>query len=241
MTYRCTNHYKGEKCDCNEVNRDYLENFVLDLICERVLAPEMSKKLLEEFKDYQKEHDTEYKNRINSLIKEKGAISAQIENLYGYLDKGIASDGILHRISDKEQEKNRIELSISEMENHKPKEIDEGEFKKLIKTTKRLIKAKKLDELKRFISFYVSRIEIGKDDITVVLSFTQIVLLCGGDEENRTPVRKTFALAFSECICRFTFPYCSVWQQTLQLGSLCCVTENEAVLCSHLPLFDALF
>ena len=65
------------------------------------------------------------------------------------------------------------------MENHKPKEIDEGEFKKLIKTTKRLIKAKKLDELKRFISFYVSRIEIGKDDITVVLSFTEIVLLCG--------------------------------------------------------------
>ena len=133
---------------------------------------------------------TVYKNRINSLIKEKGAISAQIENLYGYLDKGIASDGIFHRISDKEQEKNRIELSISEMENHKPKEIDEGEFKKLIKTTKRLIKAKKLDELKRFISFYVSRIEIRKDDITVVLSFTQIVLLCGGDEENRTPVRK---------------------------------------------------
>ena len=206
VTYRCTNHNKGEKCDCKEVNRDYLENFVLDLICERVLAPEMSKKLLEEFKDYQKEHDTEYKNRINSLIKEKGAISAQIENLYGYLDKGIASDGILHRISDKEQEKNRIELSISEMENHKPKEIDEGEFKKLIKTTKRLIKAKKLDELKRFISFYVSRIEIGKDDITVVLSFTQIVLLCGGDEENRTPVRKPRPKAFSECSCCINIP-----------------------------------
>ena len=145
---------------------------------------------------------------INRLyIKEKGAISAQIENLYGYLDKGIASDGILHRISDKEQEKNRIELSISEMENHKPKEIDEGEFKKLIKTTKRLIKAKKLDELKRFISFYVSRIEIGKDDITVVLSFTQIVLLVGGGEENRTPVRKSLATAFYGCSYHFSLSF----------------------------------
>ena len=41
--------------------------------------------------------------------------------------------------------------------------------------------------------------KIRKDDITVVLSFTQIVLLCGGDEENRTPVRKPRPKDFSEC------------------------------------------
>lgn len=97
-------------------------------------------------------------------------------------------------------------MSIEELENNKPKEIDEVEFKKLIRKTKQLIKAKKPEELRRFISFYVSKIEIGKDDIKVVLSFRNIVLLLGGGEGSRTPVRKPLTMAFSECSLSFRIP-----------------------------------
>ena len=180
VTYRCTNHNKGEKCTCKEVNRDYLENFVLDLICEKILAPEMTKKLLADFKEYQKKNDTAYRDRIGNLISEKNEITKKLENLYIQLETGEATEWIRNRIIMREEEKKRIELSIEELKSAKPEVIDEAEFKKLINETKRLIKAKKLDELKRFITFYISRIEIGKDDITVVLSFTQIVLLGGG-------------------------------------------------------------
>ena len=92
------------------------------------------------------------------------------------------------------------------MENEKPKEIDETEFKQLIKKTRKLIKEKIIDELKRFISFYISRIEIGKDDITVILSFSNIVLLLGGGGGNRTRVRRPFLTTFSECSQFFPFP-----------------------------------
>ena len=112
VTYRCTNHNKGEKCTCKEVNRDYLENFVLDLICEKILAPEMTKKLLADFKEYQKKNDTAYRDRIGNLISEKNEITKKLENLYIQLETGEATEWIRNRIIMREEEKKRISRKI---------------------------------------------------------------------------------------------------------------------------------
>lgn len=154
-------------------------SYVLDVICECVLAPEMVKKRLDDFRKYQKSHDTEYRNRLNSLLTEKRTLEIEKENLLRAVERGIATEEILSRIVKKQSDIERVIVSIEELENNKPKEIDEVEFKKLIRKTKQLIKAKKPEELRRFISFYVPKIEIGKDDIKVVLSFRNIVLLLG--------------------------------------------------------------
>ena len=90
--------------------------------------------------------------------------------------------------------------------NKKYKPIDEKEFKKLIERTMKAIKQKNADDLRRLISFYVSRIEIGKDDISVILSFSNIVLLVGGAEGSRTPVRKPIPKTFSERSHSFEIP-----------------------------------
>lgn len=70
------------------------------------------------------------------------------------------------------------------MENNAPEPIDEKEFKKHIDKIKEVIKQKSVDELRRLIAFYISRIEIGKDDISVILSFTNIVLSVGRVAQN---------------------------------------------------------
>ena len=49
------------------------------------------------------------------------------------------------------------------------------------------------------IAFYVFRIEIRKDDITVILSYSNVVSLVGGDGESRTRVRKSIPETFYEC------------------------------------------
>ena len=185
VTYRCTNHNKGEKCCCKEVNRDYLENFVIDVVLAKVLAPEMSKQLLDDFREYQKKQDNEYDERLKRLNLDKTTLEYEKENLFRSLERGIATDEILRRIEQKHGEIERISVSIHEVENEKPMEISEPEFKKLIKKTRQLIKERNIDELKRFISFYIDRIEIGKDDISVILSFSNIVLLLGGGEPPR--------------------------------------------------------
>ena len=182
VSYRCTNHNKGEKCTCKEVNRDYLEDFVLDVITERVLQPNMTEALLNQFRAHQDSHDTEYSKTLSRLRSEVRECETQINHLLDAVAKGNIADLLLSRIETTERKKQELLMRIEEMENNAPRAIDEKEFAKLIKKTKQLIKAKNVDELRRFISYYVSRIEIGKDDITVVLSFDTIVSLVGGGE-----------------------------------------------------------
>ena len=180
MTYRCTNHNKGEKCECKEVNRDYLENFVIDTIINRILIPQRAKELLNDFRQRQIKGNSEYDNRKKSLQNEITTLETQRRNILNAVDKGIATDDLLEHLQDKKHEIERIKAKLKEMENNAPKPIDEKEFKKLIDKTKEVIKQKSVDELRRLIAFYISRIEIGKDDISVILSFTNIVLLVGG-------------------------------------------------------------
>ena len=199
VTYRCTNHNKGEKCDCKEVNRDYLETFVLNSIVKNVLAPEKFDELLTSFRASNDSAEKEYKSKITSLSREIASKEIEKENLLNALEKGTAADLILERLSKKDAEIKRLKFEVDDIKSHPPKEIDEKEFKKLINKTKKVIDSKNSDALRKLISYYVSRIEIGKDDVSVVLAFSNVVLLVGGGEGSRTPVRKSIHTAFYEC------------------------------------------
>ena len=106
-------------------------------------------------------------------------------------------------LQDKNDEIERTRAEIVALENTAPKLINENEFKELKQATKDTIVRRSLPDLRRLIAFYVTKIEIGKDDISVVLSYCNIVLLCGGGEGSRTPVRKTIPPTFYERSCLF--------------------------------------
>ena len=203
VTYRCTNHNKGEKCNCKEVNRDYLEAFVIDTIENHILGDENEMRLFNDFRERQIKGNNEHNNRIASLKKEVAILETQRHNILTYIDKGIAADELLIHLQDKKNEIERTRAEIVALENSAPKLINEYEFKELMKATKETIARRSLPDLRRLIAFYVTKIEIGKDDIFVVLSYYNIVLQCGGGEGSRTPVRKTFLPTFYERSCLF--------------------------------------
>ena len=216
VTYRCTNHNKGEKCNCKEVNKDYLESFVIDIICKTMLVPENVNRLIDDFRLYQKEQNKEYSNKVLRLHKEKQGAETAKENLFRALEKGMAADQLLARIEEKDEEIKKYDVMIEQAENNRPKEVSEEEFQKLLTETKKVIRNKETEGLRRMISFYISRIDVGKDDISVVLSYCNIVLLCGGGEGSRTPVRKNRLTTFYERSCLFSLVSLSVKQHTLR-------------------------
>ena len=89
---------------------------------------------------------------------------------------------------------------------HPPKEIDAKKFAELVERTRKAISAENYHKLKRFVSLYVSKRIVRNDDIAVVVSYAKIVLLFGGAEGNRTPVRKQLGKNFSGRSLLFTFP-----------------------------------
>ena len=206
ITYRCINRNKAEKCQCKAVNRDYLEQYVIDIIIETIFRKEFKKTLYEDFLKYHKSHNTQRQDIITSLKRDKHSLETVIENLSKAVDKGIATDIILKRLEEKDKELNQVEQQLYELSLSKDKEITEKEFNKLLSDTKKYIRNKKPENLKRFIRYYIERIEIGKDDITVVLSVSNIVLLLGGDGEIRTRVRRPIPQTFYERSLSFKFP-----------------------------------
>ena len=207
VTYRCTNHNKGEKCDCKEVNRDYLENFVIDTIINRILIPQRKKELLNDFRERAGTGNSEYYNKIAFIKEDIKTLEAQRRNILNAVDKGIATEDLLEHLTDKKNEIERAKNALKDLENNPPKPIDEKEFDKLLKKTKKIIKQKNSDELRKMIAFYVSRIEIKKDDITVILSYSNVVSLVGGDGGNRNHVRKSIPETFYECSLSIVIPY----------------------------------
>ena len=102
-------------------------------------------------------------------------------------------------------------------------EIDESSVKRALgRISADICEGKPIEEYKRLFSSFVERVEVFEDYVVVVLNifdminvrtsrgsgvikekppldFHQMVVWNGGDEENRTPVRKLLAKVFSEC------------------------------------------
>lgn len=79
----------------------------------------------------------------------------------------------------------RIKADLEVLVAHPPKDLDADKFAQLVEDTKKAISAKSYHELKRFVSLYVSQVIVRNDDISVVVSFTKIVLLVGGPTESK--------------------------------------------------------
>ena len=207
LTYRCTNHNKGGTCHCKEVNRDYLEAFVLDVILSKIITDSRRDELVEEFRKQQGSAIKEHAEKKIRLKQEIAAIESKNEGILGIIESGKALPILIERLERNLQDIERIKADLDVLIAHPPKEIDAKKFAELVERTRRAISAKNYHELKRFVSLYVSKIIVRNDDITVVVSYAKIVLLVGGAEGNRTPVQRQLDKTFSERSLLITFPH----------------------------------
>ena len=126
------------------------------------------------------------KIRLKQEIAQKEQNNANIVKM---IESGRMLTTLMDAIERNEQDIARIKADLEVLLAHPPQQLDEEKFAQLVEDTRRAIAAKDYDELKRFVSLYVSKIIVRNDDISVVVSFSKIVLLVGGAEGNRTLVR----------------------------------------------------
>ena len=114
---------------------------------------------------------------------EIAAIESKNEGILGIIESGKALPILIERLGRNLQDIERIKADLDVLIAHPPKEIDAKKFAELVERTRKAISAKNYHELKRFVSLYVSKIIVRNDDITVVVSYNQIVLLVGGVDD----------------------------------------------------------
>ena len=157
VTYRCNNRASRTSIVCKnkEVNRDYIEAFVLDVLVDIIFDEQLLPRLVAEYNEFISSQMTDSSQVIKNLKKEITETKKQITNLAD----AIAATGNLSLISALEKQELRqkeIGLEILKIEQKsKLLWVPEEAISQAFLRAKTLFRSKKLEETKQLIDLYV--------------------------------------------------------------------------------------
>ena len=177
ITYRCNNRARrtGIDCDNKEVNRDYLEDFVLKQIENAVFHKGIAEKLLGRFQEYMLAANKEKQSVLARLKKEAEAIARQESNITDILAGGTISDAqqrLLLKKLDELDSKHQNVLSLLEQQKAEM-QVDMptlAELKQCLRKAKELFRKRELEEQQALVNLYVEKIIVHANEVEVILN-----------------------------------------------------------------------
>ena len=114
--YKCGNALYKKSCDKKAVKKDWIERLVVTLTRQHILVDEVIGRLADAIVDLQKQENTV----IPFLQKQLADIDKRIGNLIDSIEEGIATVSVKQRLTDLEEKKADLEISIAREKLEKP-------------------------------------------------------------------------------------------------------------------------
>lgn len=118
--YKCGSAKRKKGCKKKAVRKDWIENKVVQLIRQYVLSDEEIAQIAKMVVEYQKNENT----TLDLLLRQKAELEKSLSNLLKALEAGIFSATTQKRLTELEQEKEEVEISIAK-EELRAKKLDE--------------------------------------------------------------------------------------------------------------------
>lgn len=118
--YKCGSAKRNKGCKKKAVRKDWIENKVVQLIRQYVMTDEGITQIAKMVVEYQKNENT----TLDLLLRQKAEIEKSLSNLLKALEAGIFSDTTQKRLTELEQKKEEVEISIAK-EELRAKKLDE--------------------------------------------------------------------------------------------------------------------
>ena len=162
VTYRCPS--RKYACTNKEINRDYLERYVVELIEREILNASALHKLS---RAIAKHAETAQKPTESQLERERREIDTAIKNVADAIENGLISDALISRL--KELEKRKAELS--KIPSHPiTGEIDTNVEPSLILAEYAEVKRAPASlQYRDFICGFIDRIDVGSYTVRITL------------------------------------------------------------------------
>ncbi|KHL95865.1 recombinase [Paenibacillus sp. IHB B 3415] len=191
VTYRCGNRDRTKECKNPELRREYIENYVLAQLEEKIFNDQAIPILVKQLNEFQASKDQQHKGEQVRLSKSLDGITRQVENIVKAVADGFANSALLEKMNSLEEQREEIEQQLSKI---KPpiKEkaaITEDTLRQLLSRFKDEIADRNIPEIKKFIGSYVKKVVIYKEHVDVIFKLN-VVDLQDGAEGSRTPVRR---------------------------------------------------
>lgn len=169
-SYRCSGRHNKQGCNNKEIRRDYIDNYVLDELYNRLFSKLSLQKLTEMLNNYNIEISLQSDSEINSAKNELDNIDNKINNLLDLVTRNIVKINTLEpKLQELEQQKQNLEAMIKDLERkNKLSAISESQVKEIIMKSDEFIKSHNISESKNFINSYIDKVIVYNDKVEVI-------------------------------------------------------------------------
>jgi site-specific DNA recombinase len=178
--YMCTQKINKKKCKNKNVRKEYLEEFVFQMILDELLVEENVDDLIKNIKTYQQEKHAGSDIEVESLSAILSDNKIKIDNIVDSISQGISSPALLKKLNELENETILIEnkLRLETLDNIKSK-VDRKDLLGAIQRFRTIIFESSKDELKTIMRNFVEKVKIHIDHVEVELKLDHILSVIG--------------------------------------------------------------
>ncbi len=184
-SYECSTRKRTRQCDMISVNKNKIEEIVINDLVNSILSKKNIKELAEKVHAYAKSQQKELEGDITLLDKEFKSVQKEIDNIINAIAAGMFHESMKEKMNMLEEKKSNIKSRIVEAELQM--KINSPKLKDIVKFLEKDvdIKDKSPDEQKEIINRYIKKILVFEDffDTTYIVDFN------GAPERNRTPAK----------------------------------------------------
>lgn len=172
VSYRCTRRNGKEKCNNPEINRDKLEQLVLDKLSTVLFDPKVIPELVKMYNSHIAENADSVASRIKVLKKEIANLDHKINNAV----EAIIATGSLalkDRLKELEDIKAKCTFELSELEDKLSQEtVSESQVRKLFKEAEEQLRSGTLANRRSIIERYINKVLVFPDRIEIYMNLT---------------------------------------------------------------------
>ena len=176
ISYRCNKQSRRTNIACKnrEVNRDYIETFVVNQIERSIFNKHMAGIIIQKFEDYMKEKNKEMSDTLRRLETQIKEIDAKLENLSDILADGVEKRQrtiILSKMEKLEDEKIGLQGYVAQEQAALELDIpDKEELRRCFLQAQSLFRDRSLEEMQQLIDLYVEKVIVHEDEVEVILN-----------------------------------------------------------------------
>ena len=166
-TYRCPN--KCKDCNNKEINRDYLEDYLIYLLETEIFNSRALKKITRAIEQKSAMIRLDVEGASDLIDTEISNLEVQIKNVTDAIASGLISEALVTRLHELEDEKNRLETQKAHMEGEASFKAVDIDSKYILGEYARLKKTPTHPTYKAFIQSFVDSISVGRYTVYITL------------------------------------------------------------------------
>lgn len=163
-TYRCNTH--RSECRNKEINKDYLDAYIIDLLAQKLLNPQAMKRNIQRINRYISRFNTDFEKNHSVIENQYHEILHNLKNITAAIEKGLISDSLFERMEQLEEERISYESRLQNMNPYTP--IEYTDFSYLIDEFHGL--ERETESFRTFVQRYIISVTVFPYQLEIVLN-----------------------------------------------------------------------